>query len=556
MGVRERVGEREPDPQRRRGPTARRRLASAVQRAPAHQLGDEVARLVVLAGVEHGDDARVVEPRGGQRLARRALGRRRARRDAPSPRRRGRAARRRPRRPCRTRRSRAAPEAVAAQHGGGRRHRCGEPSRGAPPWPPSEVGSAALAPPLPAALVAVCRLLAADVPVILATRRVLLRRGRRAPHAGRRGHAAHRAGDVSADTQTIRVRQAAAAIGLIVVLLLLVFVVKGCRSSAKENALKDYNREVSTIASESSAPGRRRVLQAAQRGRQRVAAGPADGDLELPRAGRAAAQAGRGPRRPGRDARRAPVAADRARVAPRRPRHIAQQIRTALGDEGDAADEAIKQIAGQMQVFLASDVAYTTRVRPLIKAALDDSEIGGQEIAPSTVPARRSTGCSRTSSRSQLGQQLSAGAGPRQERADGPRPARHEASTRSTYGDTTLQPGTPNQLTYAPDSTFAVKFTNGGENDEFDVKVTVQDPGRERRPDHADRHDRPGRPRSASATAELAARAAAAARRRGDHHRAGRAGPGRGEDRQQPGRVPGHLRGGLIVRSGARGARS
>ena len=59
--------------------------------------------------------------------------------------------------------------------------------------------------------------------------------------------------DVSADTQTIRVRQAAAAIGLIVVLLLLVFVVKGCRSSAKENALKDYNREVSTIAGQSSA---------------------------------------------------------------------------------------------------------------------------------------------------------------------------------------------------------------------------------------------------------------------------------------------------------------
>ena len=59
-------------------------------------------------------------------------------------------------------------------------------------------------------------------------------------------------GDVSADTQTIRIRQAVAAIGLIVVLLLLVFVVKGCRSSAKENALKDYNREVSTIAGESS----------------------------------------------------------------------------------------------------------------------------------------------------------------------------------------------------------------------------------------------------------------------------------------------------------------
>ena len=42
------------------------------------------------------------------------------------------------------------------------------------------------------------------------------------------------------------------------------------------------------------------------------------------------------------------------------------------------------------------------------------------------------------------------------------------------YGDTTLQPDTPNQLTYSADSTFAVQFTNGGDNDEFDVKVTVR----------------------------------------------------------------------------------
>ena len=39
---------------------------------------------------------------------------------------------------------------------------------------------------------------------------------------------------------------------------------------------------------------------------------------------------------------------------------------------------------------------------------------------------------------------------------------------------TALQPDTPNQLTYAADSTFTVKFTNGGDNDEFDVKVTVK----------------------------------------------------------------------------------
>ena len=42
---------------------------------------------------------------------------------------------------------------------------------------------------------------------------------------------------------------------------------------------------------------------------------------------------------------------------PRSPK----QIRTALGDEGDAADKAIEGIAGNMRAFDASDVLYDTR---------------------------------------------------------------------------------------------------------------------------------------------------------------------------------------------------
>jgi len=152
--------------------------------------------------------------------------------------------------------------------------------------------------------------------------------------------------DVSADTQTIRVRQAAAAIGLIVVLLLLVFVVKGCRSSAKENALKDYNREVSTIAGQSSAQTGEEFFKLLSDG---GSDSPADlqsaiasyktqaeqqlsqaKNLDVPDDMRSAHQSlliALEWRRDGLDA-------------------IAQKIRTALGDEGEAADEAIKQIAG------------------------------------------------------------------------------------------------------------------------------------------------------------------------------------------------------------------
>ena len=46
----------------------------------------------------------------------------------------------------------------------------------------------------------------------------------------------------------------------------------------------------------------------------------------------------------------------------------------------------------------------------------------------------------------------------------------------------TLQPGASNRLTYVKGQPFTVAFTNQGENDEFNVKVTLDPaPGRQRR---------------------------------------------------------------------------
>ncbi len=279
-------------------------------------------------------------------------------------------------------------------------------------------------------------------------------------------------GDVATDTQTIRTRQAVLAIGVIVILLLLVFVVRSCQSSAKENALKDYNREVSTIAGESSQTVGAQFFQLLGEGgsdspqdlQTAISSFRESADQQLTQAeGLDVPDEMRGAhqsllialewRRDGLD-------------------FIAQRIRTALGDSGEAADEAIQQITGQMQVFLASDVDYETRVRPAIKAALDEAEIGGQEIAPSAfLPSIEWLQADVVAS--QLGQQLSAGAG--RDSGEPTGPGLHGTNVESvSYGDTTLQPGASNQLTYAADSTFAVQFTNGGENDEFDVRVTVR----------------------------------------------------------------------------------
>ncbi len=68
MGMLQRIAEREPDPQH---VAVRQRALPAehVQRAAVDQLGDQVARAGVPAGVEDRDDAGMVEPSGGQRLA-------------------------------------------------------------------------------------------------------------------------------------------------------------------------------------------------------------------------------------------------------------------------------------------------------------------------------------------------------------------------------------------------------------------------------------------------------------------------------------------------------
>ena len=261
--VLERVGEREADPQH----VAVGQLAlggELVERAPAHELGHEVARVAVLARVEDRHDPGVVEPRGGQRLARRPLGRG-ARHPADRDHLDGDVAvealvdRRvdRPEAPG----AQPRPEAVAPQHGWGRtgagaRRPAGELLRG---LHRSWVRRRPRHP---------CRGARADCDFLHPGLRSYLRPDvsffdeddeprSRAPRPRRAA-----GGDVSADTQTIRIRQAVLAIGFIVIVLLLLFVVRSCQNSAKENALKDYNREVASIADQSSQPDRRGVLHA------------------------------------------------------------------------------------------------------------------------------------------------------------------------------------------------------------------------------------------------------------------------------------------------------
>jgi hypothetical protein len=289
------------------------------------------------------------------------------------------------------------------------------------------------------------------------------------PRSSQRPRRSAAVGGAAPDQNTLLVRRAIAIGGFVLLLFVLFFFVRSCASSRKENALKDYNREVSSIVKESDqqvgAPFFQLLGQASSDSPQ---------DLQTNISGyrvQAEAQLKQANNLSVPDEMKGAQQSLLIALQFRRDglAAIAEKIRTALGDEGDAANTAITQIAGQMQTFLASDVLYQARVAPLIKHALDDAEIGGQKIASSRfLPGVE--WLSEKTVAAELDQQLTSGS----TKTGTPAPGLHGTGLESvTVGETKLQTDAPNRLPASADTAFVVRFTNQGENDEFDVKVSL-----------------------------------------------------------------------------------
>jgi hypothetical protein len=280
------------------------------------------------------------------------------------------------------------------------------------------------------------------------------------------------AGGVATDRRTLLLRQALLIGGFVLFLVFLFFVVSSCADSRKKSALRDYNREVAGVVRESDTqvgdPFFALLANAGEESPQdlqtnisgyRIAA---DTQLKQARAF---------------DVPGDMEAAQRSLLIALEFRRdglgfIAERIRTALGDAGTAANTAITQIAGQMQVFLASDVIYEARVAPLIKRALANAEITGQRV-PDTQFLPGTEWLSEQTVAARLGQQLSGGSGSK--RTGTPAPGLHGTGLdQVSVGQTKLNPDAPNRLPAAASTAFVVRFANQGENDEFDVRVVLR----------------------------------------------------------------------------------
>lgn len=281
----------------------------------------------------------------------------------------------------------------------------------------------------------------------------------------------------SPDAQTLMGRRIVALVVGVALLFFLFFIVRSCNNSRTDNALKDYNRQVGGIATASRQTGESlfKAMGGAGEGSpndlyNQINSFKATAQQSLEQAQDLSVPSQMV------DAQQSLLIALELRRDGLEA--IAGQIRPALGDEGEVADRAIEAVAGQNQAFNASDVIYKARVQPFIKDALDTAQVTGQEIPPSRF-LNDINWVSPSFVATKLGQQLSSGG----EDGDGNTTSNRETTgpglhgsglTSTAFGDTTLQPGSPNRLTYSEGQRFLVTFANQGENDEFNIKVSVK----------------------------------------------------------------------------------
>lgn len=167
---------------------------------------------------------------------------------------------------------------------------------------------------------------------------------------------------------------------------------------------------------------------------------------------------------------------------------IANLVRSALGGQDSSAST---QIAGAMEIFLASDVVYSQRVVPLVSQALAENGITGQTppatgflpnlgwLEPSTVTARLG-GQSSSSSQTTV------------------QPGHHGHVMKGvSVGSTTLEAEPAiNHITGGSNLTFTAHIENDGEFTETNVKVnlTVTSQGKQYKASKTINKTEPGKP--------------------------------------------------------------
>lgn len=264
-------------------------------------------------------------------------------------------------------------------------------------------------------------------------------------------------------------RRAIAVGAAVLLLIVLVFGIRACRGAAKEQAFKDYNRDVGAFVqtSEDQSKGLFDLLENGGQSpveMQNTVNGYASEAAQL-------VERAESTDHPGEldDAHRYLIET----LEFRRDglKGIADALPRALGDRGE---EATRTIAAQMQNFLTSDVVYSQRFYPKLQAGLEDQGLLGTEKPPRSTFLTDVDWLVTGTVADRIGR---IGSGDGGDSADGPvAPGLHGTG----LGTVTIQPGGQvlneggaTQIKAAPNLSLDVQVANQGENDEKNVTVKV-----------------------------------------------------------------------------------
>lgn len=277
---------------------------------------------------------------------------------------------------------------------------------------------------------------------------------------------ARRPSHAPATSDELRNRRIGLIAGGIVLVLLFGFLVNSCMSSAKKRAMKDYNRQVTTLVQKSD-----------DNSEQLFAALSGGGDDQTTNVNQIRLEADDVAKRA-----EALDVPDEMKPAQRNLLlalnlraeaigKIGTLLPAANGNDASAFD-AMEKIAGQMRAFLASDVIYSQRVWPLINEAFLEKDITGQKIAGSQF--LESDGWLSTN---KVAARINPAAIAGSRGGGAPAPGTHGHGIVSTkIGTVQLTSEAPNRvaITAGTKPVVDVTFANQGENDETDVRVTLE----------------------------------------------------------------------------------
>ena len=267
------------------------------------------------------------------------------------------------------------------------------------------------------------------------------------------------------DRQTLMVRRSIAAGAGLLVLVLFIFLLRGCLDARKERAFKDYVRDVGALVQESDQESKS-LFELLSGG------GGSDVDVQIKLDGFAAESSTLVDRARGTDhpdeLRRAQNALIEALEFRRDGiRGIADALPNAIAQQQDRR-EGTERIAREMQNFLTSDVIYSARVipnlaRPLKEAKLSGEQLPQSQFLPEIAWLQPDTVADRVG-------KLDGGGGGKGAAAPG---LHGNGIAGVTLGGQALNPGAAASIRATGDLKLQVQVINQGENTETDVKVKV-----------------------------------------------------------------------------------